>query len=100
MMLCDALNVCGCVVPPLLREQEALVHRVEGPALPGLTAKAGVLRKRLDTVRAGLVRARADAILKIARPFVGSFPDELNLLVGREQQMLEPVGVSLRQGGR
>ena len=76
-----------------------MVHRVERPALPLFAAKAGVLRKRLDTVGAGRISTYADAILKIARPFVRSFADKLNLLVGREHQMLEPVGISLGKGG-
>ncbi len=40
----DAVDAGGGVVPPLLVEQEGLLHHVVGPLLPGRTAKAPVLR--------------------------------------------------------
>ncbi len=47
----DAAHAGRRVVPPLLRQQEALVDRVEGRLAPRLVDEAPVLRQRLDARR-------------------------------------------------
>src|ERR1700730_4841202 len=74
-----ARNSSRGAVPPLLSEQKVLVESVERPMLPRLAREPLVLGQQLD----------ADG--------PPSLVDELDLLVGGEQEMLRPVSMSLGQ---
>ena len=88
-----------CVMPPLLAQQKPLIDRVEWPSLPSVSCKPLVLRKRLDAAGAVRVGAAPRIIFKIAQPVAQGLIDELELLVGRKQEVLEPIAISLRKRG-
>ena len=100
MMPGDAGNPDRRVVPPLLCQQKTLIEAVEGPVLPGLVREPLVLRERLDARRARGIDSGARAVGEEPLPLLGGLLNELGLLVGRQPEVLSPVGIGLAQRKR
>lgn len=94
MMLRDAFDTCRGVLPPLLRQQKALIHRVEWPLLLAVSSKPLVVRDGIGAADGFRIRARPHTIFDVATYLLCRVFCKLELFVGREEEVLKPIGVS------
>ncbi|MCY1448902.1 hypothetical protein D9M71_656110 [compost metagenome] len=103
MMPGYAAHAVGRRVPPLLAEQEGLVHQVERPVVPFVGGKALVPARRLDAFVRRAVRSGQGDLAQILGQPVGLLQrqvEQLQLLAGRAGEMAGPVDQGEQQGGR
>lgn len=97
----DAAHVGGRVVPPLLGQQEALIHDVIGPCLPILMRKALVLWQRLDAGVAFTTTEKVGVVGGKPGHLANRLVDKFQLLARRDRHVHPPVGIGAHErGGR
>ena len=96
MMMRNAVHADGCVVPPLLNEEEPLIGEAERRLLPRRIAEAVVLGQRLDAgwrVRLGRCARRVDGKAdRLAQRFL----DQRLLLARRDREVKCPIEIGKR----
>ena len=104
MVLGDAADTGGRVVPPLLIQQEALVHEIVRPFLPLRSVETAILRQRFDAARCRILAAfqrTPGGIVGETHCFSRGLVDELHALARRKGELGGPVKIGLgKRGGR
>ena len=95
-----AAQTCRGIVPPLLRQQKALLDQVERRLAPGRVIEAVVLRQRLDAGRRLWIPRRPRRVKGKPQRLARGLVHELRLLAGREAKMHQPVGIGAREHDR
>ena len=93
-----AAHAGGRVPPPLLGQQEPLIHDIERPLAPAGAREPPVLRQRLDAGRT-VTGHRLRGIERQAGRLAPGLLRQLGLLAGRTREMREPVEVSRNDRG-
>ncbi len=96
-------HAVGGGVPPLLAEQEGLVHEVEGPRVPLGRLEAAVLRGRLDAFVRGAARRGDGELLRVtqqAARLLDAEVCELHALARRQREVAGPVHRGQQQRDR